>query len=368
MMRKLFTLGLMVLLLLIGIGQTFAQTTIFKFEFENTEAVTINNSDGSPTFASSGVNTPDYFAGVANDCSTAGGVARSHASWSTGDYYRFTVSTKGFNTLSFSACIRTSNTAVGTFIVRASADNGANWSTIVSSFTPSTTFASRSGTLSDGTFADKDAVWIEIYKTNNADQTSRNIRVDNALLTGSALLPITLESFTAKAEYNQTHLAWATATEQNNAHFLIQRSVDGGRTFKTIGQVAGRGDSNERVDYTYVDQKPATGTNYYRLHQFDYDGTNEFFGPVSVVFAGKGDAVRVWPTLAENELTIETTTDSDDAVLLSVYDLNGRLMLEQIASEKALQTTMSVAHLPAGAYFIRWQQGSAGGQVRFVKL
>lgn len=181
-------------------------------------------------------------------------------------------------------------------------------------------------------------------------------------------LPVSLIKFSATQVAATAVLTWATATEQNNSHFLIQRSVDGGRKFETIGQVAGRGDSNERVDYTYVDEKPATGTNYYRLHQFDYDGTNEFFGPVSVVFAGKGDAVRVWPTLAENELTIETTTDSDDAVLLSVYDLNGRLMLEQIASEKALQTTMSVAHLPAGAYFIRWQQGSAGGQVRFVKL
>lgn len=184
----------------------------------------------------------------------------------------------------------------------------------------------------------------------------------------ASIFPVILESFTVKAQNNQTRLDWATATEQNSSHFLIQRSVDGGRTFATIGQVAGQGDSNERVDYTFVDEKPAAGTNYYRLHQFDYDGTNEFFGPVSVTFAGKGDAVRVWPTLAESELTIETAMDSDAAVLLSVYDLNGRLMQEQIASEKALQTTMSVANLPAGAYFIRWQQGGASGQVRFVKL
>jgi hypothetical protein len=197
---------------------------------------------------------------------------------------------------------------------------------------------------------------------------ARNFRIDDICVYADIMLSAAVGNFRAKATPDGTTLSWHTASEADNDYFLVQRSTDGGRTFATIGQVAGRGDSDERVDYTYVDDQPATGTNYYRLHQFDYDGTNAYFGPVSVTFVGQGDAVRVWPTLVENELTIATSGESDAALQLGVYDLNGRLLQQQTIREKALQSTWSVTHLPAGTYFVQWQQGVAQGHARFMKM
>lgn len=255
-------------------------------------------------------------------------------------------------------------------------NNGSTWYTVAGYSTPissSTWVYYESGFLMPNAEADDQAnltfrfTWMT-DDNNNCLTATPNFRIDDVGVYADIMLSAAVGGFRAKATPDGTALSWHTASEADNDYFLVQRSTDGGRTFATIGQVAGRGDSDERVDYTYVDDQPATGTNYYRLHQFDYDGTNAYFGPVSVTFVGQGDAVRVWPTLVENELTIATSGESDAALQLGVYDLNGRLLQQQTIREKALQSTWSVAHLPAGTYFVQWQQGAAQGHARFVKM
>ena len=49
------------------------------------------------------------------------------------------------------------------------------------------------------------------------------------------LLPITLISFDAVADGMDGVLSWSTASEENNKHFIVERSLDGGVTFETIG-------------------------------------------------------------------------------------------------------------------------------------
>ncbi|HMO41084.1 MAG TPA: cohesin domain-containing protein [Saprospiraceae bacterium] len=193
-MKKIFThfksILLMAMALLSIAIPARTQTTIFLFEFENTEAVTIDNAVGTPTFSIVGtLTTASYFGGVLANCTTTGGNARSHAGWDTGDAYRFTVNTTGYSSLNFSSCIRSSNTGVNNFIIRASTD-AMSWTTIVSEFVPGTSFASRGGAL-PASFNNQSTVYIEVYKTDNAGAAGNNIRIDNALLTGTPLCSIT---------------------------------------------------------------------------------------------------------------------------------------------------------------------------------
>ncbi|MEZ4984200.1 MAG: lamin tail domain-containing protein [Saprospiraceae bacterium] len=184
---------------------------------------------------------------------------------------------------------------------------------------------------------------------------------------GNNVLPVEMLSFTGVATNAAVHLAFSTATEQNNSHFLIQRSTDGGKTFATIGRVEGKGDSNERVDYEYVDTKPAPGMNYYRLQQFDFDGTTEYFGPVAVRFGQDGDTKPTfWPVPATDRLHVQCPEAAQDW-LLQVFDLNGRLLSQESLSDKTLSTSIDVSHFPAGTYLVRWNNGTAQGQERFVK-
>lgn len=184
----------------------------------------------------------------------------------------------------------------------------------------------------------------------------------------NAPFPVEITFFTVNVIGKTVTTSWQTATEENNSHFLIQRSTDEGKTFETIGQVDGKGDSNSAVDYQFVDTKPAAGMNYYRLQQFDFDGTNEFFGPVAVRFSGEvADAPVIWPVPARDRLQIQLPA-SDSDWQLEVFDLNGRRLLQKTTEEKGINTFFDLNSLPAGSYFLRWSNGSQSGQERFLKV
>ena len=187
-----------------------------------------------------------------------------------------------------------------------------------------------------------------------------------AVLTASLVLPVNIDAFTARAVGKQAEIQFSTATEQNNSHFLVQRSGDG-RDFKTIGRVEGKGDSDRLVAYTFVDERPIAGVNYYRLQQYDFDGASEVFGPVAVYFAEPtSEGPKVWPVPASDELQIDLP-DSQQAWELSVFNLNGQLLLQRTAAPGLNRTSLALQALPAGTYLLRWKNGRSTGQQKFIK-
>src|SRR6185369_8464690 len=65
-------------------------------------------------------------------------------------------------------------------------------------------------------------------------------------------LPVKLISFTAKVSDNNAVLNWITATEKNNDHFNIERSIDG-INFIKVGEVKGAGNSTGILKYNFTD-------------------------------------------------------------------------------------------------------------------
>lgn len=116
------------------------------------------------------------------------------------------------------------------------------------------------------------------------------------------VLPVTLLHFNAeKAPDGTVSLTWSTAMEINNDHFTVERSSDG-LHYTVIGTVAGKGDNNQPVDYSFTDQSPEQGSNYYRLTQTDRDGQSKILGARMVDVAEI--ALRVGPNPAVHALDI----------------------------------------------------------------
>jgi hypothetical protein len=91
-----------------------------------------------------------------------------------------------------------------------------------------------------------------------------------------ASLPITLTRFVANTKNdNSVELAWTTASEYNNNRFEIERSADGNH-FEIIGVLAGKMNSREITNYSFIDKNPFAGINYYRLNQIDKNGANTY--------------------------------------------------------------------------------------------
>lgn len=176
---------------------------------------------------------------------------------------------------------------------------------------------------------------------------------DNVVISGTAILPVEIVFFSGVSQNNQTLLKFSTATEQNNSHFLIQHSIDEGKTFQTIGQLDGKGDSNSPVDYEFIDTKPIKGLNYYRLQQVDYDGTVHEEGIITVRFDGvEQGPLTVFPNPVINFTTMSW---SQRAEALELIDTQGRLLLTISLDIKGENGThlLDMSTFPAGLYFIR---------------
>lgn len=156
-----------------------------------------------------------------------------------------------------------------------------------------------------------------------------------ATQTTLAPLPVKLVSFTAQAaaDGRSARLAWATASETNNAYFEVERSFDG-TTYAPLGRVAGQGVKTTNTSYAFVDQQ-SLGTQpaslvYYRLRQVDLDGTATY-SPVRPVRLGAANAAQISLSLYPNPAQASTTLDlsalpATASYQVLVLDATGRQM------------------------------------------
>lgn len=80
---------------------------------------------------------------------------------------------------------------------------------------------------------------------------------------------------------NVVQLNWITATEENNSHFEIER-LNTNYEFEMIGEVEGNGNSFVELNYSYIDDSPKEGANYYRLKQVDFSSGFEYSDPIII--------------------------------------------------------------------------------------
>lgn len=170
-----------------------------------------------------------------------------------------------------------------------------------------------------------------------------------ASFTVSSMVPVSWLSFSATAAGNGVNLAWATATETNNAYLELERSADA-RQWQAITRINGGGVRAGRTDYAYREAAPLTGDAYYRRRQVDYDGTYDYSPIRSVRHAGGGDdALRVFPNPFNDELRGELTSNTD-LQELPLYDGVSRLLHRLPTAESAGRLWLS--HEPAGLYWL----------------
>ncbi|KAA3436100.1 T9SS type A sorting domain-containing protein [Rufibacter hautae] len=181
-------------------------------------------------------------------------------------------------------------------------------------------------------------------------------------------LPVTLTSFTAKAQKEGVLLNWTTAAEKDNDFFQVERSMDG-RNFSAIGQVKGNGNSNVRVDYSFLDGKFLNGTAYYRLKQVDYDGKFEYSKTVAVqtkAVAATQVMVKAYPNPTTDMAHLDLTSLSSSTVIIRVYALDSRLLKTQEVQGGSVQT-LDLTKFAAGTYLLKIKGAEIDTVTRVVK-
>lgn len=184
------------------------------------------------------------------------------------------------------------------------------------------------------------------------------------------LLPVELLFLAGVANGNQVDLTWATATEKNSSHFIVERSTDN-LDFVPIGRVAAAGNSQFRIDYAFTDPRPMGGVNYYRLRLVDRDGSTDVSNTIAVMFTGDGTEVVAWPNPAQDQLNLSFGRWDERVLVVRVVDATGRLVMEHRSATTSNEGAISLktGTLAPGAYVVQIT-GAAGnlvGSARFVK-
>ncbi|MBP6236357.1 MAG: T9SS type A sorting domain-containing protein [Saprospiraceae bacterium] len=176
-------------------------------------------------------------------------------------------------------------------------------------------------------------------------------------------LPIVLTGFHIEKDINQyVHISWTTASEVNNDYFEIENSTDG-QEWQFVSKISGKGNTTTSQYYTYVDQKPFSGTSLYRLKQVDFDGQMSFTPIKSISFdkLRNNKPFQITPNPVTHQLSIlgEYTEDSQ----IQIFNAHGRKMDGLIFHKEQESINVDVSHLPAGLYLLHIH----GESLRFIK-
>lgn len=127
-------------------------------------------------------------------------------------------------------------------------------------------------------------------------------------------LPIELLYLEGDKESDYNLIRWATATEHNTSHFIVEKSEDG-YEWISIGQVIASQNSTQEIKYDIIDQSVKPIFNYYRLKQYDIDGVYQTYGPIQINNTGKVVNILKRINLAGQDVNEDAT-----GVVIEIYD------------------------------------------------
>lgn len=169
----------------------------------------------------------------------------------------------------------------------------------------------------------------------------------------TVVLPITLVSFTGKNINNENLLYWVTASEINNDFFTVERSLDA-INFEPIGTVKGAGNSNQILNYNYIDNLSAfnflpSSVLYYRLKQTDFDGTFTYSDVIALKSNNEKEIENLvlYPNPAKNEINLSFSGQEINE--LKITNLVGQIIFE---SKLNTQNKIDITSLKDGIYNI----------------
>lgn len=192
--------------------------------------------------------------------------------------------------------------------------------------------------------------------------TTSNFIGDFNELTGTcSVVPVSLSGLIAKSENNSVVVSWQTFTESNNRGFAVERSVDGISNWQQIGFVQGNGNSSITRNYNYVDVRPKSGVNYYRLVQTDFDGHSAFSKIVSAVIS-KTAAVSIYPTVATTSIRVNISNETLLKTPFAIFDNTGRVVQKGLI--QSLSETIDISQLNSGVYYLKLQNNNG---MKFMK-
>ena len=207
----------------------------------------------------------------------------------------------------------------------------------------------------DGSFATGTNKLIHVFSTTISGSTvslqvaSQNLPAGyyTIIWAATGILPIELSSFTATAQGNDGLLKWQVSGSSNAANFDIERSSDE-QSFSVIGTVAA---NSGREAYSFIDNNPAAGSDYYRIKMTDLDGVSTYTPIRALAFdLSRQVSIATYPNPVTDEVQI-TTSNISGPVTTRLFTIGG-MTAKTGYSASPSRISLSMQDLPAGIYIL----------------
>ncbi len=176
-------------------------------------------------------------------------------------------------------------------------------------------------------------------------------------------LPISLASFGAKVQGGSVELSWKTASETDNAHFLIYRNNE------VIASIDGAGTTSEPQSYSFTDNTVVPGVSYtYVLADVDYANEEVRHTDKAVTMViPENDLPQEfalnanYPNPFNPSTTISYQLSANSQVELSIYDMSGKKVMTLINDNMPAgyhETSWNASDFTSGIYFYRLTAGN----------
>lgn len=213
------------------------------------------------------------------------------------------------NAIEFNVTINTTNIPGITspdslYVIRRSDYNG-SWNAITSNYSSNSLFTGFINSFSDLSIGSQTNVnalpvkWLHIYASKSSEISNK--------------------------------IDWSTASELNNAYFIVQVSEDG-LSFTDRGKVSAGKYPNKIQHYSFLDERDIqTGSVFYRIKQVDFDGTETYSKIVQLKednLSNETEMLMSNPVMEYPHFWFNSSNNSNDFTI-RVYQLNGELILDK---------------------------------------
>jgi Concanavalin A-like lectin/glucanases superfamily/Secretion system C-terminal sorting domain len=171
-------------------------------------------------------------------------------------------------------------------------------------------------------------------------------------------LAITLLNFDGKIYGENDVLNWITANEKNNDYFILQHGKTNSdyTNIATIKSIAANENSTSILNYSYKNNKPSFGHNYYRLQQVDLSGKITTQSKIVDLFrSADGSIISVYPNPTSGKFNIDINAQKAEAITIKVYDMTGKIVRQvETTTTKGVNTfTLDIEALTSGTYNVQ---------------
>lgn len=153
--------------------------------------------------------------------------------------------------------------------------------------------------------------------------------------------------------------------EVQSKNFIVERSIDGIK-FNVMSQIAASINSSTKKSYSYIDEKPFLGKNYYRLKFYDAAGKEFIYKTLTVTVSVLSSEpkvseqkVKISPNPVDNERFLIESLDKPITSIQLLNIIGLPIPTESIVLDNQKTEVLLPKSLPKGLYFLVLERDKA---------